>query len=252
MIVKKDKEFLSGYTRICEAGNMLVDFGILKLNAGEIYSSDDEKERAFLLINGMAEVTLEGVSWSIQRRSLLEELPTVVHLPAGLEISIRATSAPVEFSVHMVENQERFSAKLYGAEDIRLQTLGSGKLKDTTQRVLRVVLDDTHEPWSNMTMGELVNKEGRWSSYPPHHHPHPEIYHYRFEPDDGFGYSEEGDEVYKVLEGDTALITPGKTHCQVAAPGYTMIYIWTMPHLKEERFGSESRRFLPEYTHLLD
>lgn len=256
MIVKGFPQFPAGYTSICGADSsnvdMLVDFGILKLPAGELYIDEDEMERAFLLINGKAEIELEGISWVIERHSLLEEQPSVVHLPAGMKISLRGQAEGAELSVHKVNNPNRFTAKIYGREDVRTLVLAAGKLKNTTERIIRMVLDDEKEPWSNMTMGELINKPGLWSSYPPHHHPHPEIYHYRFIPEEGFGYSEEGDEVFKVKHGDTALISPHETHCQVAAPGYTMLYIWTMPHLKDERFGSNSRRFVPEYTHLLD
>jgi len=256
MIVKGSGGFPTGYTPICTAHSgtpdMLVDFGILKLDAGELYVDEEEKERAFLLIEGKVEIELEGVFSVIERYSLLEELPFVVHLPAGMKIILRGQAEGAELSVHKVENPNTFTAKLYGSGDIRTVTLATGKLKSTTERVLRVVLDDKNEPWSNMTMGELINKPGLWSSYPPHHHPHPEIYHYRFVPGEGFGYSEEGEKVYKVHHGDTALLTPHETHCQVAAPGYSMLYIWTMPHLKEERFGSESRRFVPEFSHLLE
>jgi 5-deoxy-glucuronate isomerase len=256
MIVKGFPQFPGGYTPICDTdesnSDMLVDFGILKLAAGELYTNEDEKERAFLLINGKVEIELEGISWVIERHSLLDESPSVVHLPAGMKISFRGQEEGAELSVHKVNNPTGFTTKLYGREEIRTRILAAGKLKDTTERILRVVLDDENEPWSNMTMGELINKPGLWSSYPPHHHPHPEIYHYRFIPGEGFGYSEEGDEVFKVKHGDTALISPHKTHCQTAAPGYTMVYIWTMPHLKEERFGTNSRRFIPEYTHLLE
>jgi 5-deoxy-glucuronate isomerase len=98
----------------------------------------------------------------------------------------------------------------------------------------------------------VVNRAGRWSSYPPHHHPHPEIYHYRFFPHGGFGYCGQGPEVYRVHDGDTAAIAPDLAHPQVAAPGYTMIYVWAIRHLEGNRFGSGSRIFEPEHTWVLD
>ena len=38
-----------------------------------------------------------------------------------------------------------------------------------------------------MVLGEVLNLPGKWSSYPPHHHPQPEVYFYRFDYPDGFG-----------------------------------------------------------------
>jgi 5-deoxy-glucuronate isomerase len=76
-----------------------------------------------------------------------------------------------------------------------------------------------------------VNYPGRWSSYPPHHHDQPEIYHYRFTDPDGYGHAELGDDVLKVRTNDTVFIPPGLDHGQVSAPGYGMYYLWMIRHL---------------------
>ena len=96
--------------------------------------------------------------------------------------------------------------------------------------------------------GEVVNGAGKWSSYPPHHHPQWEMYHYRFFPANGFAYSEQGDEVFKVKDGDTAVIPPGLAHPQCAAPGYALAYLWAIRHLDGCRFGSDSHIFVPEHA----
>ena len=49
----------------------------------------------------------------------------------------------------------------------------------------------------NMVLGEVLNHPGKWSSYPPHHHPQPEVYFYRFDYPDGFGAGFANGEIYK-------------------------------------------------------
>jgi 5-deoxy-glucuronate isomerase len=56
------------------------------------------------------------------------------------------------------------------------------------------------------------------------------VYYYRFHPSQGFGFSCEGEDVYKVYDGDTAVIRGGVVHPQTAAPGYAMYYVWVIPH----------------------
>ncbi len=246
----------AGYTVLTDLSGrykeMSLGFGILRVSREALFSDAQGLERAYMLLCGEADIVLSGITAGVARTDMLEELPTVAHLPAGEPVEIRSRSETAEFAVFSVGNGKGFKSRIIRPRDIIPTRLVSGKLKDSTERELRTVLDDKGDPFSNMTIGELVNVPGKWSSYPPHIHPHPEIYHYRFFPDHGFGYSQVGEEVHLVRNGDTVLIPPKKAHPQVSAPGFTMLYIWGMPHLPEERFGADSRKFLPEYTHLLD
>jgi 5-deoxy-glucuronate isomerase len=83
----------------------------------------------------------------------------------------------------------------------------------------------------------VITYPGRWSSYPPHHHPQPELYYYRFDRPQGYGHAECGDEVYKVREHDVLRIPGGRDHAQCAAPGYHMYYLWTIRHLEGARYA---------------
>jgi 5-deoxy-glucuronate isomerase len=87
-----------------------------------------------------------------------------------------------------------------------------------------------------------VTLPGGWSSYPPHHHRQPEIYHYRFTAPQGYGHAELGDQVFKVGNRDTLCIKPGLDHAQCAAPGYGMYYSWVIRHLPGDPYT------VPEFT----
>jgi 5-deoxy-glucuronate isomerase len=104
-------------------------------------------------------------------------------------------------------------------------------VQDACLRNVRLIFDRAARPEANLVVGEVVNYPGRWSSYPPHHHDQPEIYHYRFTDPRGYGHAELGDTVLKVRTGDTVFIPPGLDHAQVSAPGYGMYYLWTIRHL---------------------
>ena len=108
---------------------------------------------------------------------------------------------------------------------------GAGTMHETSTRIVRTIFDYTNAPYANLVLGEVIGFPGKWSSYPPHHHPQPEIYYYKNNPENGFGYAEVGETVYKVHNGDTVCIPAGMTHPQCTPPGYALWYLWAIRHL---------------------
>ena len=96
----------------------------------------------------------------------------------------------------------------------------------------------------------MISYPGKWSSYPPHHHPQPEVYHYRYLPEQGFSFAGLGDDVVKVHHGDTVLILNDATHPQVVAPGYAMFLIWVIRHLDDNPYDKPT--FEPEHLWVQD
>ena len=255
MIVKNEKGFNPGYTSIAEQhgknSEMLFDFGILKLDAGKKEHSSETKERAWLLIQGKVLFEWEGNSRKGERFSCFDEAPIVLHVSNDVEVTITALEDS-ELCVQKIDNEKSFASKLYDRTDIRSDIFGGGTLNETSIRTVRTVFDGEIAPLSNMVMGEVINHPGKWSSYPPHDHPQPEIYHYRFFPEQGFGVSLLDDDAFTVKHGDTSLIHPDKTHSQVAGPGYAMYYIWMIPHLPEDRWLPTTRYYREEHKWLLE
>ena len=255
MIVKCDKPFAYGYTTITEQhgrhSDMLLDFGILKLKSGDKKVFPPGRERAWLMIEGTATFIWDGKKETITRNSCFDEAPYALHVAKDEEVTI-TTDAECEICVEQVDNDKIFTSRLYAPEDIRTDIFGAGTLNETSIRSVRTVFDGEINPQSNMVLGEVINHPGKWSSYPPHDHPQPEIYHYRFFPPQGFGVSLLDDEAHTVKNGYTTLIGPDQTHSQGAAPGYAMYYIWMIPHLPDDRWLPTTRYFRKEHEWLLE
>ena len=248
MLIPRRGEFAPGYTRVASA--MGLEFGILRLQDAQPQEETSELESAWLLLGGEARLEWPGGSGQARRRSLVEEPPTVLHLPAGSSARLVGEGGGAEFAVVRVANGRGFPPRLILPDEVHSALFRPPKLGATAERIVRSAIADATDPRSNLVLGEVVNRPGCWSSYPPHHHPHPEVYHYRFEPEGGFGYCEEGEQVYKVRHRDTVVLTPGLTHPQTSAPGYAMVYVWAMPHLEGNRFRDDSRQFVKEHSWL--
>ncbi len=255
MIVKNQIK-KTGYTVITEENGinseMLLDFGILNLAAGDSWEDEDgDKERAWLLIGGHLRFEWEGNAEDVERISCFEQSAACLHVPRGVKVKITALKDS-EIAVEKKINSKEFASKLYKPEDVRSDIFGGGIMHDAAKRTVRTVFDGEINPDSNMVMGEVINHPGRWSSYPPHHHPQPEIYHYRMFPEQGFGVSLLDEETYHTKNGDTCLIQGGKTHSQVAGAGYAMYYVWMIPHIEGDRWLPSTRYFTEEHKWLID
>lgn len=231
MIVKY-KRFEKKYNQITSIHDPIshMDFGIIKLKSGESYTNSASLERAVLLVEGDIEFYYKGIVCNEERSSFLDENPSCIHLPKDMELRITARKES-ELVYVAVYNENTFEPRAYLKDDCVTEQFGRNVLNNTSLRCVRTVIDDNIAPYSNFVIGEVINYPGRWSSYPPHHHIQPEIYYYRLFPQQGFGFSCEGEEVYKVYDRDTEVIEGGKVHPQVAAPGYAMYYVWVIPHI---------------------
>jgi 5-deoxy-glucuronate isomerase len=229
-----------GIRWITRAGEPELDtgmsFGLLALEAGERFEDRSDRERAIVLLSGDVRIRWEGGDLQVRRSSLFDERPAALHLPAASGVELVATSA-AELAWIETANERPFSARLFDGDSmLEEERRGEGRVDDAAFRFVRTIFDDRNRPEANLVLGEVVNLPGRWSSWPPHHHPQPEIYHYRFDRPEGYGHGELGDEVLRIVHGDTVKITGERDHAQVAAPGSAMWYLWVIRHLPEARY----------------
>lgn len=208
-----------------------MDVGLLVLEPGVTWSAlESKKEIALLLLQGEAEFAWGDKKHTVSRSDAFREEAYCLHAPGNTAISVTAT-AHTEIYYQAAHNEVVFEAKLYTPRDIMVQQAGNkGELLGAMRRNIKTVFDYESAPWSNMVLGEVLNFPGKWSSYPPHHHPQPEVYFHRFDHPQGFGASFANGEVYMSRHNGLTVILDA-FHSQTAAPGYCMCYVWGIRHL---------------------
>ncbi|HMQ12792.1 MAG TPA: 5-deoxy-glucuronate isomerase [Candidatus Competibacter phosphatis] len=228
--------FQPGFTPITSfddaKDNTGIGFGVLKLRSGERHEVLAETETAWLLMDGEVVVTIDGQTQApLNRRSLFDESPSCVHVAAGTTVVFHSRT-DVEFTVYQTANRKPFTPRVYRPSDVPNEHRGKGQVGDACYRFVRTIFDRTRaDSNAELVLGEVVTMPGRWSSYPPHHHDQPEIYHYRFTEPQGYGHAELGETVLKVKQNDTVKIFAPNDHAQCSAPGYGMYYAWVIRHL---------------------
>lgn len=222
--------------------NVPITLEVVKLAAGESLATTVERETAWLLMNGEVSGTISDTSFSFNRSSLFDESSSCFHVSAGTEISIQC-KVDTEFTVYSCNNSKAFAPRVFQPSNVANEPRGKGQVNNRCLRYVRTIFDGSNsDPNTELVLGEVITFQGGWSSYPPHHHPQPEIYHYRFTEPQGYGHGELGETVLKVRNFDTVKILDLNDHAQCAAPGYGMYYSWVIRHLPDDRYT------VPEFT----
>ena len=235
LLIRKPDGFQVGYnpiTTINETNHDTgIDFGILNLKAGETHDVHVALESAYLLMHGKVTFYYDGKEYTGERASIFKQEPIAIHSAANQAFSIKALS-DTELAVSQVENDQQFETLVFDETNLlESEHRGKGQLDDTAYRIVRTIFDIRNRPQAKLVLGEVITFPGRWSSYPPHHHPQPEIYHYRFSEAQGFGFGESGEDVLRIRHNDTLKILYELDHAHTTAPGYGMYYIWVIRHL---------------------
>ncbi len=208
-----------------------MSFGVLQMKRGDKFRIEEDKELALLLMFGKVNLQWEEACVSVERGSCFCDAPYCLCTAKGVVVGIECLSEHAQLAVMLADNDSMFESKLYTPQDCPNENRGEGLMNEVSTRIVRTIRGKSDCKETHFFMGEVVNFPGKWSSFPPHSHPHPEIYYYKFLPGDrhGFGFSQEGyDTAHVVKEGDALLALDGDIHAQVAAPGYAMYYVWVI------------------------
>ena len=230
-----EKQLVRGYNAYIDSDRddlgTLMDVGLLVMEPGDTYTIDSaEKETAVLLFEGSVTITYGEQSAECERPDCFRHEAYCLLSPRGVKIGILAKSH-AELYVQQTVNPRDYEPVLYTPETVQVQHAGAnGELMGAMRREIKTFFDYENAPFSNMVLGEVLNFPGKWSSYPPHHHPQPEVYFYRFDYPHGFGAGFANGEIYKTGHNGCAVINHG-FHSQAAAPGYAMCYAWGIRHL---------------------
>ena len=232
------KEVSRGYNPYlamgCNDAATGMDVGLLVLEPGDEYAFEEpDKELALDLLTGRVRFAFGGAEAEADRPDTFRFAAWCLHVCRGTPVKVTALEH-AEIYVQLTDNDREFPARLYGPDDIMVQHAGAqGELMGCMRREIQTFFDYESAPWSNMVLGEVLNYPGKWSSYPPHHHPQPEVYFYRFDRPQGFGAGFANGQIYQT--GHNGLLVINHSfHSQAAAPGYAMCYMWGIRHLKDD------------------
>ncbi len=250
-ITKHRAGFPFGYTRVLgldeTTNNVGMEFGILRLgslgshwNRGvDLRGSDVETQ--LILLNGEGVITVEDETFEVARHSLFDENPWAFDLPARCPFEI-STKKGIEVAVIRAANKKTFKPVVLRPEDIPAEQRGEGVVSGTMHRIVKAIFGDpmalkrARPKASNLVVGEVINFPGRWSSYPPHHHIHDEVYYYRFDKRSGLGGCFLNEDAYVVHDHDVVKIMNCVGHAQTSAPGYAMWYLWFIRQREGNRY----------------
>lgn len=232
----KNEELKRGYNAYIDASvddmGTQMDVGLLVMEEGDTFTIEEkEKETAVLLFAGSVTYQWDDKTVEASRPDCFRYEAYCLLAGKGTRIVLTAHSHS-ELYIQKTVNENPYEAVMYTPETVQVQHAGAqGELMGCMRREIKTFFDYENAPFSNMVLGEVLNFPGKWSSYPPHHHPQPEVYFYRFDHPQGFGAGFANGEIYQTGHNGLAVINRG-FHSQTAAPGYAMCYAWGIRHLE--------------------
>jgi 5-deoxy-glucuronate isomerase len=211
---------------------MRMDLSELVAGADLEIEAPPGEEAAALLVSG----GLESPSGRVARSSPFDPPLAGWFLPPGSALIAHA-EVPTTVAIVTTKGAELGDS---GREPVLLERAEAEvRGRDEWERSV-VTLVDTGCGSRRLIAGQTTHASGGWSSYPPHRHdgsggePYfEEIYHYRFDPEDGFGFqglygaTDDRREAHLIRDGDTLTIDRGY-HPVCAAPGYRFTYFWCL------------------------
>jgi 5-deoxy-glucuronate isomerase len=218
----------------------LLDFGFLRLAAGESYATKAEnREILAVLLGGKASFEVNGLRFENVggRANVFSGKPHSVYIPAGASFSIKAET-PVEIALPSTPSELDTAPYLIEPAKVAGGKWGAANFSRNYHQILTLA-SQPELAARRLIVGETYTPSGNWSTYPPHKHqednlPHEafqeEMYYFRVSPSDGFGiccyYNEQGEEENFTIRDNSIHMMPNGYHTVVSAPGYTTYYLW--------------------------
>jgi 5-deoxy-glucuronate isomerase len=217
----------------------LIRLDLDDIAAGELVAWTAADESLIVILAGVVDAEVEGVVLGRVggRASVFDGAPDAVYLPPGASVQLTAVGgdAAVAIASAPLADEPAATARIIRPADQRSAAIGNGNWA----RQVRTILGPEHQA-GRLLVGETISPSGNWSSYPPHKHDThappdevqlEEVYYFKVDPPGGFGvqlvYDDTGEDVRTVRDGDVAIIKSGY-HPVVAAPGYSLYYLWVM------------------------
>jgi 5-deoxy-glucuronate isomerase len=218
----------------------LLDFNLLKLEAGAEYTANSGKREILaVILGGKASFQINGTSFEKVggRPNVYGGKPHSVYIPAGATFLVKAESA-VEIAMPSAPSDAEIDPYVISPPQVANGVWGAANFKRYFHQILTLAAQP-ELPARRLIVGETFTPSGNWSTFPPHKHQvddlprqafHEEMYYFRVNPVDGFGichyYNEEDEEEnFTVRDNSIHMMNKGY-HTVVSAPGYTTYYLW--------------------------
>jgi 5-deoxy-glucuronate isomerase len=219
-------------------GTGLIDLRLAQLSRGERETLRDGGEMCAIVLSGAVDVTIDGTDFGTATRDgdVFESAGDAVYVPPDEMLELVAPrDSVVAVAAAPLADRPAGVARLITPSEQDVRTAGTGNWS----RSIRTILGPADDA-GRLVLGETINPPGNWSSYPPHKHDRhappeevalEEVYYYRVKPEGGFGvqliYDDRDERAQIVRDGDVVAI-PSGYHPVVAAPGYSLYYLWVM------------------------
>jgi len=256
----------TGNPVIVSAGQTLTElafFQLLRLAAGESASiSVPGFELLAVVLSGEVDITVGPMQFSAVggRADIWSGQADSVYAGTGQNLTVTGRSAASEVAVAGGACFAAYAPFRVLPAEVEMVDVGSPETH-SHRRIFHILGQNGNGRAGNLLVSELYADPGCWSGYPPHKHDterppeetdFQEIYHYRFEPQTGFGtqfcYEPGADAaVVRTQHGDTFLVDQGY-HPTSTSPGHRG-YIFTILVGRHQRSLIQS--FEPKHTHLM-
>lgn len=227
----------------------LIGLDLADLAEDETLELTRDTEIAAVVLSGIVDVVIDDapLGRAGDRGNVFEGAGYTVYAPPAATVRLRAVDGAAQLAIAsapVLDGGKPGPARVIGPDDQEIAHRGDGNWARTVRTIL-----GPGDAAGRLLMGETINPPGNWSSYPPHKHDTEEpprevkleeIYLFKLDPEGGFGvqirYDGDGEECFTVRDGDVAAI-PAGYHPVVAAPGYSLYYLWVM--------AGEGRQMIP-------
>jgi 5-deoxy-glucuronate isomerase len=209
-------------------------FNLIQLNRGECLKQQVPGfETVYLVMAGDCDIEVDGsIFKNVKRKDIWSQKADTVYAGAGATVKIVSHQDHTEIAVGGGQCAQKFAPFRIAPEAVKSVEVGSSAAK-THRTIHYIVGNNSAVPTGNIIINELFAEDGCWSGYPPHKHDaeeppleteFEELYHFRFNPENGFGgqfvFQPDGSaQCYLVKNGDTVLIDKGY-HPTVYSPGH--------------------------------
>lgn len=244
------------------SGLALTYFNLVRLKRGEECRLQVPGcELLAVVLSGNADIQVDEQTFASvgQRTDVWSGPADSVYAGLGA-LHLRGNSEAVEIAVAGGLCAENYAPFRITPSEVDMVQVGSNETK-SLRRIFHILGQKQNGRAGNLLVSELYADEGCWSGYPPHKHDterppeetfFEEIYHYRFQPETGFGgqycYNDgEEPEVVMTRHGDSFLIDRGY-HPTSTSPGHRG-YIFTILVGKHQR--SLVQYFEPQHRHIM-